>query len=81
MRYLLDTNICAHLARGKFGIGEKLKQIGLHNCCISVITKIELLYGAECSMSKEKNKAWVNALCESVEVLPLSDDVINSFVS
>lgn len=36
-RYLLDTNICVFLFRNKFGIREKLQEVGLENCAVSVL--------------------------------------------
>jgi len=38
MKYLLDSNICIHFFRGKYGIIDKLNSIGLTNCAISEIT-------------------------------------------
>ena len=43
MKYLLDTNICIHWLRGKYSIAERIQERGLDNCCISEITKAELL--------------------------------------
>ena len=54
MEYLLDTNICIHLFRGNFNLGDKIEQIGLENCTISEITLAELVFGAE--NSKFQNK-------------------------
>ena len=44
-RYLLDTNICIHLIKGDFGLGDKIEQIGLRSCFISELSIAELLYG------------------------------------
>lgn len=38
MKDLLDSNICIHFFRGKYGIIDKLNSIGLTNCAISEIT-------------------------------------------
>lgn len=45
-RYLLDTNICISILKNRYGIREKITQIGLDSCCISEITVAELFYGA-----------------------------------
>lgn len=45
MKYLLDTNICIFFLRGKYGVAEKLCAVGMENCCISEITRAELLVG------------------------------------
>ncbi len=42
MKYLLDSNICIHFFRGKYGIIDKLELVGLENCAISEITFAEL---------------------------------------
>lgn len=46
-KYLLDTNICVFFLRGKYDIGQRIKQVGWDNCYISEITVAELKYGAE----------------------------------
>jgi len=56
-KYLLDTNVCVFLFRGKYDINEMIKKVGFQNCCISEVTLAELKYGAECSERiKENNK-------------------------
>lgn len=47
MKYLLDTNICIHFFRGKFGVSDKFEMAKAENCAISEITLAELVYGAE----------------------------------
>ncbi len=46
VKYLLDTNICISMFKDKYGIREKLQQIGLNKCAVSEITIAELFYGA-----------------------------------
>ncbi len=46
-KYLLDTNICIFLLRGKYNVDKKMDEVGLENCYISEITVAELKYGAE----------------------------------
>lgn len=71
-KYLLDSNICIYFLRGEKGICEYLRKIGWDNCCISEITVIELLYGAECSNAVEENKKEILSLCKDMEVIPIS---------
>lgn len=71
-KYLLDTNILVHLLRGSYDVATKIAQIGWNNCCISEITMIELLYGAEVSKKREQNLAKVEQLFDDVEVIPIS---------
>jgi len=47
MKYLLDTNIGVYFLNGKFGIHEKLKEVGSINCAISEITLAEMVFGDE----------------------------------
>lgn len=34
-RYMLDTNICAFILRGKFQLNERVKAVGMENCLTS----------------------------------------------
>jgi tRNA(fMet)-specific endonuclease VapC len=78
MKYLLDTNICIHFFRGKFNLIEKLEEVGLTNCAISEITLAELIFGAENSLSPQKNRDIVDKFSSKVTVLPIYD-VINLY--
>jgi len=55
MNYLLDTNICIHFFRGKFGVIEKIESNRPENFAISEITLAELVFGAENSKNPKKN--------------------------
>lgn len=70
--YLLDTNICIHLFKGRYGLREKLLQAGLDNCYISEITLAELTYGAACSANVQKHTTEIEQLLRIVTVLPIS---------
>lgn len=70
-QYLLDTNICIFFLRGLYGIPQRLEQIGRRNCHISEITVGELLYGAACSMNKEKHYQQVNELISLLAIKPI----------
>ena len=71
-KYLLDTNICIFFLQGKYGIKEKIQEVGRSNCYISEITIAELLYGAAYSNS-EKHRHDVEILLESLTVIPIYD--------
>lgn len=79
MKYLLDSSICIHFLHGKFHIEERIASVGWENCCISEITQIELLYGAECSDRPKENSDKVIAFCNAFEVLPITP-AIRAFV-
>lgn len=36
--YLLDTNICIYLFKGKYNLMDKILEVGMENCYISEIT-------------------------------------------
>lgn len=81
MKYLLDTNICIFLLRGRRKIAEKIDEAGIENCCISEITKAELLLGLKLAGSRlsartvDSTYAFIN----SMRTLPISQS-IESFV-
>ena len=70
-KYLLDSNICIFLFKGKFNINDRIKEVGLKNCYISEITLAELKYGAECSEQIVENNRLINEFANSVTVLPI----------
>ena len=63
-RYLLDTNICVHFMRQKFGVDEHIEKVGWEHCCISEVTVAELLFGAERSNNVERNLQLVTDFCQ-----------------
>lgn len=75
MKYLLDSNICIHFFRGKFGIYELLESVGLKNCAISEITLAELVFGAEKSDYPQKNKEIINEFTDQITILPIFEAI------
>ncbi|PZX37841.1 tRNA(fMet)-specific endonuclease VapC [Nonlabens dokdonensis] len=71
MKYLLDTNICIHLFRGKFNLIEKFQEINLDDCAISEITLAELMFGAENSSNPKKNFKIIDSFSEQIRILPI----------
>jgi tRNA(fMet)-specific endonuclease VapC len=71
MKYLLDTNICIHFFRDKYGLKQKFIEAGIQNCAISEITLAELIFGAENSQNPQKNLKIVEELASIVPVLPI----------
>lgn len=71
-KYLLDTNICVHLFRGRQEVAEAIERVGWDNCAISEVTVVELLYGAECSAQRERNIKQVMEFTCDIEVVPFS---------
>ena len=75
MKYLLDSNICIHFFRGKFGVIDKLKNVGLQQCAISEITLAELVFGVENSNNSKKNQEIIDQFVTQVTVLPIFDSI------
>ena len=74
MKYMLDTNICVHWLRGSSDIAVKIEECGLENCCISEITKAELLFGeslAKCR-GRKVTKEPLRRLLSLLEIVPVS---------
>lgn len=75
MKYLLDTNICIFLLRGKYDVAEKMNAVGFENCYISEITIAELKYGAELGHAQgfSQRNQHLNEFLSSINVLPIID--------
>lgn len=71
MKYLLDTNICIHFLRGKFGMIEKFQELGTENFAISEVTFAELVFGAENSTNPKKNLELIEVFTNQVLILPI----------
>ena len=70
-KYLLDTNVCVFLFKGKYNINDQIKKVGFHNCFISEITLAELKYGAECSDQVVENNKMINDFGNKITILPI----------
>lgn len=75
MKYLLDSNICIHFFRGKYGIIDKLIEVGIENCAISEITLAELVFGAEKSNNPNKNHMLIEKFISNLSILPIFDAI------
>jgi|GEM_PF-1611027 tRNA(fMet)-specific endonuclease VapC len=53
MKYLLDTNICINLFRGKFNLIDKFQDIPIKSCAISEITLAELILGLRIVLNRK----------------------------
>lgn len=73
-KYLLDTNICIFLLRGKYDVDKKIDSVGLENCYISEITVAELKYGAELGRRSglEDRQQSLDKFLASIHVLPIT---------
>ncbi|EIC21090.1 type II toxin-antitoxin system tRNA(fMet)-specific endonuclease VapC [Thiorhodovibrio frisius] len=73
LRYMLDTNIVIYTMKNRpASVREAFKkQDG--RMCISSITYMELVFGAERSSNPERNMRSLDGLVARMEVLPLDD--------
>lgn len=81
-KYLLDTNICIFLLRGKYEIDKKINRVGLDNCYISEITVAELKYGAELGRRQGLHHRVqdLDEFISSIHVMPITE-VLDLFAS
>lgn len=77
MRYMLDTNICVNLLRGRHDVALAIDEHGLQNCCISEITKAELLFGQRLAIRRgaKSDSTMLNKFLESISVVSISDSL------
>ena len=76
IKYLLDTNICAFLIRDRFGVKEKIRQIGGLDCCaISEITYAELYYGVESSEYKKQNLNILEIFAKNIKIISIRNAI------
>ena len=75
--FLLDTNICGFLFRNKYGIKEKIKQVGLENCAVSLLTIAELMVGVEYTLQNTGVNKYENLKLfeNSVTILPVEPSI------
>lgn len=71
MKYLLDTNVIISLYRQeKNGIQQKLREVGIDNCCISDITLYELYWGARLNRNPEIELKKIDKLSQCITIVP-----------
>ena len=70
-KYLLDTDTCIFLLKGKFGVKENVKKAGVENCFVSEITLLELSYGASKSENYEEHIKDIDVVEELFGVVPI----------
>lgn len=79
-QYLLDTNVCAFLFRGKYGVERRISDIGLDNCHISIITYAELYYGCETSDDFAYNFGILSEFADNIDIVGIENS-ISTFAS
>ena len=77
MKYLLDTNICVHLLRGRRDVAEAIDGVGISACCISEITQAELLFGEQLAIRRGRtpDRASLRTFLKMMHIIPVSDSL------
>ncbi|MCD4823237.1 MAG: type II toxin-antitoxin system VapC family toxin [Phycisphaerae bacterium] len=74
MRYLLDTNICIELIRGRSKtVLQHIRQCQLGEVGISTITLAELEYGVAKSSDPARNQIALAEFCAPLEIISFDD--------
>lgn len=73
IHYLLDTNICIEMIRGRPAPLAHLRRHKVGSVAISSITLAELQYGAAKSRDPERNRISLVAFVAPLDVLPFDD--------
>jgi tRNA(fMet)-specific endonuclease VapC len=61
-RYMLDTDTCSYIMqRSNDVVLKRLQKVPVSDVCISVITKSELLFGAEVSPRRQQDESALSA--------------------
>jgi len=74
LRYMLDTNICIFTIKNKPAHVREAFNRHHGQLCISTVTLMELIYGAEKSAAPEKNLSVVEGFAARLDVLPYDAD-------
>lgn len=74
LKYMRDTNICIYTIKNKPQAVREAFNLNYGQLCISSVTLMELIYGAEKSASPEKNLRVVEGFIARLEVLNYGTD-------
>jgi tRNA(fMet)-specific endonuclease VapC len=77
--YLLDTDTIIYLLKGSPSVERNLKRHYHDPMKISVITLMELYYGAYKSQRATSNLARIRTLENTMEIIPLGQEVVENF--
>jgi len=74
IKFMLDTNICIFTIKNKPQFVREAFNRHDGQLCISAVTLMELIYGAEKSAAPEKNLSVIEGFAARLEVLPFDND-------
>lgn len=67
MKYLLDTNVCVDYLNGRFpSVTERIRRSAPGDLCISSVVVAELRYGADRSLSRDRNHQRLDVLTAEI---------------
>jgi tRNA(fMet)-specific endonuclease VapC len=73
LKYMLDTNICIFTVKNRPAHLREVFNRHHGQMCISAVSLMELIYGAEKSASPERNLAVVEGFAARLDVLPYDE--------
>lgn len=74
LKYMLDTNIVIYTIKNKPGEVREAFKAHDGQMCISSVTLMELIYGAEASAAVERNLRDIEGFAARLEILPYDTD-------
>ena len=74
MRYLLDTNILIDIAKGRSAAASRLTGLRPGDAAMSIVTLLELVYGAQKSQRPKENLSRIEQLENLIPALPLDKE-------
>lgn len=77
--FLLDTDTIIYILKGNDSVREKLKAHIEDPIKISVVSLMELYYGAYKSEKVSSNLAKIDTLKNEIETIPVGSEVVESF--
>lgn len=74
LKYMLNTNIAIYTIKNKPGEVREAFKAHDGQMCVSSVTLMELIYGAESSAAVERNLREIEGFAARLEVLPYDND-------
>lgn len=69
MKYLLDTNACIDLLRGRDDVIARVREVAPNECALSIISYFELVSGVERCAHPDREREKVDRLAETIHFL------------
>lgn len=77
--YLLDTNTVIYIVKGNRSVARNLQMHYHDPMKISIITLMEMYYGAYKSKKVAGNLAKIKTLENGIEIIPLGQEIVDTF--